>query len=344
MGDTGISERSLNDSCDFCCSSANISSFSHSRKPELKVLSLNVCGLASKSQIPEFIELINRYDIIGIQESKTDDCDDINIPGYNIVYNNRPKLSRTKSGGIALLIKSEIRKYIKTEAKNESKIIQWFTISPDISPTGNPIDCGVVYIPPYGSKYAHEDPYAELQREILRYCNNSELILFGDFNSRTGEKNDFQEIDLFISEMHGLESIRDETLEVLDYFTKCNVALHRSNRDKQTNHYGNQMLEFCKTVDLFILNGRINDCTESSNFTCKDKSTVDYFLSTSNLLPKINKLEILEFSSLYSDVHCPIALSIQSQSIDTDFSHKHHIENSKTRLWNDNNRSQSMKI
>lgn len=112
MGDTGIGERSLDDSRDFCCSSASISNFSHSGKPELKVLSLNVCGLASKSQIPEFIELINRYDIIGIKESKTDDCDDINIPGYNIVYNNRQKLSRTKSGGIALLIKSEIRKYI----------------------------------------------------------------------------------------------------------------------------------------------------------------------------------------------------------------------------------------
>ena len=339
MGDTGISERSPDDSCDFSCSSANNSNFSHSGKPELKLLSLNVCGLASKSQIPEFVELINRYDIIGIQESKTDDCDDINIPRYSIVYNNRRKLSRTKSGGIALLIKSEIRKYIKVEIKNESKIIQWFTIAPDISPTGNPINCGVVYIPPYGSKYAHEDPYAELQREILRYCNNSEFILFGDFNSRTGEKNDFQEIDSFISEMHGLESIRDETLQVLDYFTKCNVALHRSNSDKQTNHYGNQMLEFCKTVDVFILNGRINDCTNSSKFTCKDKSTVDYFLSTSNLFPKMNKLEILEFSSLYSDVHCPIALSIQSQSVDTDPSHKHHIENSKTRLWNDNNKS-----
>ena len=77
--------------------------------------------------------------------------------------------------------------------------------------------------------------------------------------------------------MHGLESTRDETV-VLDYFTKCNVALHRSNSDKQTNHCGNQMLEFCKTVDLFVLNGRINDCTNSSNLICREKkSTVDYF-------------------------------------------------------------------
>ena len=68
-----------------------------------KLLSSNV----SKSYYPEFIELIRNYDITGIQESKTDNCDFINIPGYDVYFNNRENLSGRKSGGIALLVKKK---------------------------------------------------------------------------------------------------------------------------------------------------------------------------------------------------------------------------------------------
>ena len=40
-------------------------------------------------------------------------CDSINIPGYNIYFNNREYLSRRKSGGIVLLVKEELQKFVK---------------------------------------------------------------------------------------------------------------------------------------------------------------------------------------------------------------------------------------
>ena len=40
-------------------------------------------------------------------------CDYINIPGYNIYFNNRDYLSRRKSGGIVLLVKEELQKFVK---------------------------------------------------------------------------------------------------------------------------------------------------------------------------------------------------------------------------------------
>ena len=46
------------------------------------MLSLNVCGLKSKLICLEFLDLLNAYDIIGIQESKLDDIDLISISGY----------------------------------------------------------------------------------------------------------------------------------------------------------------------------------------------------------------------------------------------------------------------
>ena len=78
--------------------------------------------------------MINSYDIVGIQESKSDDCDESEVPGFQIVYNNRQKLSSRKSGGIVLLIKDEIFEFIQTDTKQQPKRVQWFSISNLISP------------------------------------------------------------------------------------------------------------------------------------------------------------------------------------------------------------------
>ena len=58
---------------------------------KLKFLSINVCGLKSKLKIPEFISLINSYDIIGVQETKLDNADCVTVPGYTVVCQNRQK-------------------------------------------------------------------------------------------------------------------------------------------------------------------------------------------------------------------------------------------------------------
>ena len=55
----------------------------NSQKPEafsmknLKFLAINTCGLRSKLDYPEFVELIHSYDIIVVQETKLDDIDSI---------------------------------------------------------------------------------------------------------------------------------------------------------------------------------------------------------------------------------------------------------------------------
>ena len=57
-------------------------------------------------------------------------------------------------------------------------------MSHEILNLDNDIDFGVLYIPPHGSKCASDDPYMELQREILRRCPFSDqIVLTGDFNS-----------------------------------------------------------------------------------------------------------------------------------------------------------------
>lgn len=282
--------------------------------------------------------MINKYDIVGIHESKTDDCDEFDIPGFKVVFNNREKLSSRKSGGIVLLIKEEYFEYIQIDTKQQSKLVQWFSISHLISPITERIYCGVVYLPPQGSRYANEDPYTELQQEILRYCQDSNnIILMGDFNSRTGEKADYTCIDPFISDMYGLEILTEESQSILNFFSQHDVPFNRLKKDKIINNYGNQMLEFCKLTDLFILNGRIRNSVINLQNTCKDRSTVDYFLSTSKLFGVIEEIDVLEYSNLFSDVHCPISLCLKAKNrqVKNFADESLKSDHVKTKLWDD---------
>ena len=63
----------------------------NSRNLLLKIDSLNACGLAAKCLLPDFIEFVNSFDILAVQESNMDYMDAIQAPGYHVCYHNRAK-------------------------------------------------------------------------------------------------------------------------------------------------------------------------------------------------------------------------------------------------------------
>ena len=58
---------------------------------------------------------------------------------------------------------------------------------------------------------------------------------------------------------------------------------------------------------------------ERSKFTFKDRSNIDYCVSTMHALNIIQNFEILDFNNLFSDVHSPLSLDIK-----TDLAAKEH--------------------
>ena len=78
----------------------------------VRILTLHCCGVKTKFNYPEFIEMINDFDILCLVETKTDDCDIINIPGYTVKMKIRKFMSFKKSGGILSAFKNEYKKYI----------------------------------------------------------------------------------------------------------------------------------------------------------------------------------------------------------------------------------------
>ena len=72
------------------------------------------------------------------------------------------------------------------------------------------------------------------------------VILFGDFNSRTSSLPDFVVADKFISQLQNDDLLYEERLEVLNSLHKNNFPLDRQSADRSTNVYGKQRTEFCQ--------------------------------------------------------------------------------------------------
>ena len=263
--------------------------------------------------------------------------DNLNVQGYQVFSNNRTAISRYRSGGITLMVKNELSPFI-TVCKFESKLILWFSVSKQLISNDDDLYCGIVYIQPYRSKFAaHADPFLELQNEIDKYMSKSKnILLFGDFNSRSGTNSDIVKCDKFISELQGTEELYTENLSILNYFDECNIPLQRNSADKNLNFYGPQLLELCKYNNIFILNGRLRTDKTLPKTTCKNRSTIDYFISAVYNFPLIHSFDVFEFESLYSDAHCAVMLSINILPNSIKIGPQQVYDpNPKPRLWDD---------
>jgi len=131
----------------------------------LHVLSLNVCGLRSKDKNLDFINYINKFDIIGFQETKLDSLDTVNIEGFTLYFKHRKDIAQKKSGGIAIAINNNISKYVKI-IETECKLLFWLSISKHLTMQED-IILGVVYIPPENSQYSVDDPFLILTLKLI---------------------------------------------------------------------------------------------------------------------------------------------------------------------------------
>lgn len=312
----------------------------------MKILSINVCGIVSKLKCPDFLSYICNFDIIGLQETKTDDSDEICVPGFVVYMFNRQKMSNYRSGGIALLIRENIAPHVKVEINTECNLVKFFTVSKLLYGDKNSnfdedLKCGIVYIPPVGSKYSHADPYYEIQNEIFRYFSNSKhCILFGDYNARCGNLLDYTMIDGSMSDMFDLQHLQNEEIDVFTNFNLFDIPLNRRNIDNTVTQYGHNLLDMCRNNYLFLWNGRIKKDYLNPKLTCKNSSTVDYFLSSSYVFENIVDFKVDEFCSLYSDVHSPLYAILKTKHSAPLQKPHIRIENvTKTKSW-DSKKSQ----
>ncbi|CAG2239765.1 unnamed protein product [Mytilus edulis] len=145
---------------------------------------------------PEFITLLNNYDVVCFDETKLDDLDTVELDNFIFHFKNRKKYSNRKSGGIAFGYKRYLENCISA-IQTDCPFVQWFSIEAKIFDLKSSVIFGVIYIPPENSIYTSENALSDIELEFFELQRTNKYIcLLGDSNSRsrTASLQDFNAI------------------------------------------------------------------------------------------------------------------------------------------------------
>ena len=135
-----------------------------------------------------------------------------------------------------------------------------------------------------------------LTEETKRFNGRGDILLQGDFNGRTGKKDDFIQPDEFLDDLFN------------DISTQSAYTLPpRNSEDIQTNPRGEELLDFCKSNEFAIVNGRkIGDLFgKCTSHQYNGSSVVDRALVPITCFEKVINFRVGNFVPWLSD-HTPI--------------------------------------
>ena len=268
---------------------------------------------------PLFHEHIKKYQIFGLIETHhtSDDIDKLHILGYKCFQVCRKKLKfGRKHGGLAVYVHNSILSGINKVPTSGSETIQLKLKKEDFS-LAKDLVLTFAYCSPANSSYTQRtqlDIFEDLEQKFGVFGNDVDHVSLGDFNARTGVKNDF------------IEHEDNTDIPIVDDYQTDSVATYpRGNMDKVTNTYGDMLLALCKSVPLRICNGRkLGDILGA--FTCykwNGMSTVDYCMVSPNIYYKIRSFQVNEFLPTLSD-HCSISFKLETNFLCNSFQSKQY--------------------
>ena len=239
--------------------------------------------------------------MIGLAETHIHSAvlDDLAIPGYILLhYSNKERnlKSKTAPAGIAIFCKENMKNnIIPIKHQNEDAI--WVKIGKDFTGLTKDIYLGTVYHNPSGNKKEISEKYHALNGDVSFFLSKGHVFLQGDFNAHTNTYPDFIENDKLID-----NSLIDET----PAFSPRN-----SEDTNKINLRGKELLEFCKSQEIIILNGRkMGDLFgKITSFQWNGQGVVDYVLSSHELYPHLTYLKVGDYTPWISD-HCPLLFNL----------------------------------
>jgi len=164
----------------------------------------------------------------------------------------------------------------------------------------------VIYNPPENSSYSKNLDYDILEcveKDVIHYKDIGDIILCGDFNARIS------------SEPDHINNDECNFLPLFPSYSADKQLLERQSMDSKLDKRGKELIDFCISNQLRILNGRtFGDLM--GNFTCftpNGCSTVDYTIVSENVLDQILFFKVSEFMSTLSDCHCYLEWFISAE-------------------------------
>ena len=280
----------------------------------LSVLFFNVEGLSTEKLI-----LISKWedpDIICLAETwrHDNDFEFLTLNGYSAFFKNRiykHHKARRSSGGIAVYF----RNYLKLEiCACSSEDLLWVKFPKAVSGHTTDIFLCVAYIPPAQSPRHHEvsrDIFQSLSEDIHNFMDQGEIILIGDFNSRTGmfSKYVFEPNTIFEPFLPVYEISADEYTNIPD----------RRTSDHVLDGFGQRLVQICTAAKLIILNGRLGSDLLEASWTCVKKSKegaivggsiVDYAICSSTLFKKMVNFLVMKDVAEDMSRHSPLLVTM----------------------------------
>ena len=150
---------------------------------------------------------------------------------------------------------------------------------------------GTVYLSPPKLKNDDEKKMQVLLEEIMHYKERGQVIIQGFFNAHTNTERDYQEPDKF---------------DITPVLGISRSPINRNSEDKiPTDNRGKKLLEICKSLNLFIVNGRKTGDSfgKYTSFQWNGSSVVDYVIASQTLFNEIIFMKVGNFVPWISD-HC----------------------------------------
>lgn len=155
------------------------------------------------------------------------------------------------------------------------------------------------------------DIFQKLEEKVATYLSEGKFMLFGDFNARTANRDDFIIDDILNCD------VLQEVAEIHTYRVD-NVLPVRINPNNTVNDFGLKLRSLCKSSGLRILNGRhkLKMDTDFSSMGVRGLSVVNYCKSTPDIFKRIDKFIVSSFTT-WSD-HAPLHIQFQTFNLTED--------------------------
>ena len=265
----------------------------------------NIGGLTSKGVDktcdPVFIKSLEPYDLAFLVETHLGYNSIVGKIGtfhYHPICRSVTKSNNRYFGGIAILRKPHVKEHIKI-LKNTNPDYQWVRLDKKHFGFRKNLYICVVYFPPTVSSYTkslEENIFDCLEKDIANFSRDSDILICGDFNARIGTCPDY--------------ILQDDSkfVPLFDSYPIDQNRMERKNSDIKLDTRGKELLNFCISHQLRVLNGRtFGDLY--GNYTCftpNGASVVDYSIVSESALDNILYFKVSEFKPTLSDCHCKI--------------------------------------
>ena len=277
----------------------------------LKIGCHNVEGLSKKLCEDDYVDFIHKHDIFCLQETFTHDNFDFSLLFNEYEHFHKPgvklKEKGRRSGGIVVLIKKTIAKYVEPidcEAENMICV----KVDGRILQTDGDAIMIFTYIHPCQSPFYDDKGYdstliylEEFLMQLTEQYVDIPYMIVGDLNSRIGDWNLTQDDE---EEPHN--SGITETYG------------NRKSRDKITNIFGRQLISLCELCQLVPLNGNtMGDLEGKFTFVSNHgKSVIDYALVSLDMF--LQKTCCFHILSNVESLHAPIYIPIYGAYLQND--------------------------